>query len=149
MPSHSETRQLPYTPELMFDLVAAIENYPRFLPWCKAARIQSRTPHEVLADLIIGAGPFNEKFTSRVTLDRPRRIGVMYQSGPLSRLTNEWIFEPSGRRHCALSFAVDFDFKSPLLRSAMNLFFDQALKRMVAAFEAQAAKAYGGRRSLK
>ena len=115
MPSHSETRQLPYAPEQMFDLVAAIEDYPQFLPWCKAARIISRAPKQVTADLIIGAGPFNETFTSLVTLDRPRRIGVTYQSGPLSRLTNEWAFAPArgadGASACLVSFAVDFDFR--------------------------------------
>ena len=147
MPSHSETRQLPYTPAQMFDLVAAIEDYPRFLPWCKAARILSRDEGQVTADLIIGAGPFNEKFTSLVTLDRPGYIGVTYRSGPLSHLSNEWHFAPvrgaGGQPACAISFAVDFDFKSPLLRVAMNMFFDQALKRMVAAFEARAVAVYG------
>jgi coenzyme Q-binding protein COQ10 len=85
---------------------------------------------------------FQEKFTSSVTLDRPRRISVEYMSGPLSRLTNEWEFRraPGG---CELSFQVDFDFRSPLLRAAMEMFFDKALRKMVSAFEERAKELYG------
>ena len=42
MPTHAEKRVLPYTPEQLFDLVADIERYPEFLPWCVGARIRKR-----------------------------------------------------------------------------------------------------------
>ena len=127
----------------MFDLVADIERYPAFLPWCKDARILSRDQGVVLADLVIGYQFFHEKFTSEVTLDRPRAIGVHYRSGPLSHLSNAWEFAPKGRKGCEVSFHVDFDFHSPLLRAAMSVFFDKALSKMVSAFEARAKALYG------
>ena len=34
MPTHAEERVFPYTPEQLFALVADIERYPEFLPWC-------------------------------------------------------------------------------------------------------------------
>ena len=52
MPTHSETRFLPYTAQQMYDLVADVGSYPKFLPWNAAARIRSRLsgqPPEVLA----------------------------------------------------------------------------------------------------
>lgn len=143
MPKHQETRVLPYSVEQMFDLVAGIEHYPEFLPWCKSAHIQSRRKNMVVADLVIGYKMFQEKFVSEVTLDRPRSIAVKYRSGPMSHLSNEWEFAPKGRKGCEISFHVDFDFHSPLLRAAMNVFFDKALTKMVAAFEARAAQLYG------
>jgi coenzyme Q-binding protein COQ10 len=143
MPEHHETRLLPYRPDQLFDLVATIERYPEFLPWCKAARILSRDDHGVVADLIIGYKMFTEKFRSEVTLDRPHSIGVRYLSGPLSHLANQWSFKPVGRSACELSFHVDFDFRNPLLRSAMQMFFDKALMKMVEAFEARARDLYG------
>lgn len=142
MPKHQETRILPYTPEQLFDLVADIENYPKFLPWCKAARILDREAGIVTADLIIGYKMFHEKFRSIVTLERPEAIIVQYQSGPLSHLTNQWKFAPSGRGSCRLSFHVDFDFRSPLLRTVMEAFFDKALLKMVTAFEKRAKELY-------
>ncbi|MGB9151512.1 MAG: type II toxin-antitoxin system RatA family toxin [Alphaproteobacteria bacterium] len=143
MPKHQETRILPYSAGQMFDLVAGIEHYPEFLPWCKAAHILSRDKNKVVADLVIGYKMFQEKFISEVTLDRPHAITVQYRSGPLSHLSNAWEFKSKGRKGCEISFHVDFDFHSPLLRAAMSIFFDKALSKMVAAFEARAKEMYG------
>ena len=146
MPCHQETRFLPYSADQIYDLVAAIERYPEFLPWCKDARIVSREKDEVVADLVVGTTLLREKFTSTVTLDRPRAITVHYRSGPLSHLSNAWTFKPKagrgGSQGCEVSFQVDFDFRSPLLRAAMTVFFDKALAKMVAAFEARAKALY-------
>ncbi len=143
MPQHQEKRVLPYKPEQLFDLVAGIERYPEFLPWCKAARLLEIKGNVVTADLIIGYKMFQEKFTSVVTLDRPCAITVQYKSGPLAHLSNQWAFKPVGAGACDLSFHVDFDFRSSLLRSAMEIFFDKALLKMVAAFEQRAKALYG------
>lgn len=145
MPRHHENRVLPYKPEQLFDLVAAVDRYPEFLPWCKGVRILERNEGEIKADLIIGYKMFQEKFTSEVLLNRPHAILVKYMSGPLSRLANEWHFKPDGKGGCALSFQVDFDFRSPLLKAAMEMFFDKALTKMVAAFEARAQELYGNK----
>ncbi len=145
MPQHHETRILPYSAAQMFDLVADIEHYPDFLPWCKDARILSRKTDVVLADLVIGYKLFQEKFTSEVILKRPSAIIVHYRSGPLSHLSNAWEFKNvvGRKKACELSFCVDFDFHSPLLRVAMSLFFDKALSKMVEAFETRAKALYG------
>src|ERR1700728_4867829 len=78
MPIHAEQRVLPYTQEQLFALVADIERYPEFLPWCVGARIKERQANLVVADLIIGFKVFRERFTSRVVLDPPRKIDVTY-----------------------------------------------------------------------
>src|ERR1700758_3892513 len=111
MITHAEQRLLGYSPEQMFDLVADIERYPEFLPWCVGARIRERSPALIVADLIIGFRMFRERFTSRVKLYPPRRIDVAYTEGPFRYLDNHWIFErvPDG---CRLDFFVDFEFKS-------------------------------------
>ncbi len=93
MPTHAEQRVLPYTPEQLFALVADIERYPEFLPWCIGARIKERQPNLVVADLIIGFKVFRERFTSRVVLDPPRKIDVTYAEGPFRYLNNHWTFE--------------------------------------------------------
>ena len=99
MPTHAERQVVPYTPEQLFDLVADVGSYPRFLPWCVASRIRTRTDTELVADLTIGFGPFRESFTSRVTLDRPRRVTVKYENGPFRYLNNQWDFTAARHRH--------------------------------------------------
>ena len=98
MPTHAERQIVPYRPDQLFDLVADVGKYPQFLPWCVAARVRSRTERELVADLTIGFGPFRETFTSRVTLDRPQRVKVRYETGPFRYLNNQWEFAPASRR---------------------------------------------------
>ena len=142
MPKHKENRFLPYTPAQLFDLVADVDRYPEFLPWCKAARILERHDGMIKADLIIGYKMLQEKFTSLVALDRPEKISVEYLKGPLANLGNEWRFEPAPGG-CDLHFEVEFNFKSPLLGAMMEMFFEKALRKMVTAFEARAQELYG------
>src|SRR5271156_5234181 len=142
MPTHAEERVLPYTPEQVFDLVADIERYPEFLPWCVGARIRERRDNVILGDLLIGWRMVREKFTSRVTLDRPGRIDVEYAEGPFKYLKNHWLFErqPGG---CLVDFYVDFEFRSRMLQGVIAALFNEAVKRMVSAFEKRAKDLYG------
>ena len=142
MPTHAEERVMPYAPEQLFALVADIERYPEFLPWCVGARIREKKPDLVVADLIIGFRMFRERFTSRVALDRPRRIDVTYEEGPFKYLNNHWVFEPVPGG-CRVDFFVDFEFKSRLLQHLIELLFHEAVRRMVGAFEHRAEELYG------
>lgn len=144
MPTHAEQRVLPYTPEQMYDLVADIERYPQFLPWCLAARIRKRDGEVVVADLVIGFKMIRERFTSRVVLDRPRQIDVSYIEGPLRHLNNHWEFHPHPDG-CLIDFYVDFEFRSRMLQKLIGTLFNEAFRRMVAAFEARARELYGDR----
>ncbi len=145
MPTHAEKRRLPYTPEQMFELVADVEKYPEFLPWCVATRVRSRTSDGVVADMVIGYKAFRERFTSTARFDRPgMRIDVAYQEGPFRFLSNHWVFEraPNG---CAIDFYIDFEFRSGLLEKAITAVFNRAVSRMVEAFERRAKAMYGPR----
>lgn len=142
MTTHAEKRVLPYTPEQLFDLVAGVERYPEFLPWCTAARIRSRTDRLMIADMAIGFRMIRERFTSRVVLDRPHAIDVTYADGPFKRLTNRWRFLPMPEG-CEIDFFVDFEFRSKLLEKMIGLLFEEACRRMISAFEARAKVLYG------
>ena len=142
MPRHSETRFLPYTPDQLFDLVADVANYDKFLPWVVAVRVRSSSETETVADLVVGFNAFKERFTSRVIKDRPAKICVDYVEGPLKFLHNEWKFEP-GSGGTNVHFSVDFAFKSRLFESLAGAMFDRALRRMTGAFEQRAAALYG------
>ena len=82
MPTHAERKLLPYRPEQLFDLVADVGEYPKFLPWCVGSRILSRSEGELTADLTIGFKMFRESFRSHVLLERPNHIHVRYLNGP-------------------------------------------------------------------
>jgi coenzyme Q-binding protein COQ10 len=143
MPTHAEQRRLPYTAEQLFNLVADVERYPEFLPWCVGARIRERKDNILVADLLIGFKMVRERFTSRVTLDRPGRIDVAYSEGPFKYLNNHWIFLPQADGGCLIDFFVDFEFHSRMLQKIIAVLFNEAVKRMVSAFEKRARDLYG------
>ena len=143
MPTHAERRRLPYRAEQLFDLVADVERYPEFLPWCLGARIRERSNNTITADLLIGFKMVRERFTSRVILEPPGVIDVSYAEGPFRYLTNHWSFEPQPDGGCIIDFYVDFEFRSRMLQKIIEVLFNEAVKRMVSAFETRARKLYG------
>ena len=142
MPTYADRKLVGYTPEQMFDLVADVDRYPDFLPWCVGAKVKTRTETLLHADLTIGFGPFRESFTSRVELERPHRIRVQYENGPFRYLNNQWVFiaDPRGVQ---VDFWVDFEFRSRMLQRAIGVVFNEAVKRMVGAFLKRAREIYG------
>ncbi|WP_419808207.1 type II toxin-antitoxin system RatA family toxin [Sphingomonas sp.] len=144
MPSHHETRHLPYTPEQMYDLVADVRRYPEFLPWVSAMRVRQDGPTETLADMIVGFKGLRETFTSRVEKERPTRIHVDYVDGPLKHLRNDWVFRPEGQGGCAVDFTVDFAFKNRVFEMLAGQVFGVALRKMIGAFETRAGQLYDG-----
>jgi coenzyme Q-binding protein COQ10 len=147
MPRHSETKYLPYTPEQLFDLVSDVARYDEFLPWVVAVRVRSSSDKETVADLVVGFNAFKERFTSRVSKERPSRICVDYVEGPLKYLHNEWTFDPAPNGGTNVHFSVDFAFRSRLFETLAGSMFDRALRRMTGAFEQRAAALYGINRS--
>ena len=146
MPTHSETKILNYKPEQMFDLVADVNNYPKFLPWCSAARIHSRNMignNEVLsADLVISFKVFREKFASKVTLMRSdNQILTEYIDGPFKRMHSTWHFKGL---NCGseVSFYVDYEMKNAVLQKIVGVVFNEAMQRVLSAFENQAKARY-------
>lgn len=147
MPRHSETRPLPYTAQQMYDLVADVASYPEFLPWCAAARINSREDHgdhEVMtADLVISFKVFRERFGSRVELwPSEKRIVTEYLDGPFRYMKSNWHFTDT-EEGCEVAFDVDFEFKNAILQGIIGVVFNEAMHRIVRAFEARARKLYG------
>ena len=141
MPTHAEQRILPYRPEQLYELVAGVDRYPEFLPWCKASRITRREGNVFFADLVIAFKVFRERFSSKVTLHPQHKIDVEYIDGPFRYLKNHWQFEPHPEG-CLVDFYVDFEFRSKLLQNLIGLLFNEAVRRMVAAFETRARQLY-------
>ena len=146
MTRHGERRIVAYPPQQLFALAADVERYPEFLPWCLAARVRKREGNIETDELVIGFGPFREKFVSRVILAPDHASGPRIDTegidGPFRKLTSRWIFRPhpAGTQ---IEFELEFEFRSILLQQTVRILFAEAVKRMVSAFEARAAALYG------
>lgn len=147
-----QTRDVPHEAAQMFALVADVEHYPEFLPWCAGLRVRRRergVKGEIItADLIVAYKMFREQFTSRVTLDDEAcKIDVSYIDGPFRHLENEWRFEALPDGGSRIHFYIDFAFKNRLLEGMMNTLFSKAFERMVQAFVSRADALYGAKSS--
>lgn len=138
---HALVRQ---TPERMFDLVNDVEAYPRRFPWCAGARVLERDGEAALvARLDLRFAGMTQGFTTRNSLDRPRRLHMHLVDGPLRALEGEWTFTPLGDDGCRIALALDFDYSGRLAGTALRLGFQGLANRMVDDFCAAAAKTAG------
>lgn len=147
MPQFSTKRRVRHSAAHMFDLVADVERYPEFVPLCRSLKVRQRIlePEGVeilVADMTVAYKFIRETFTSRVTLDRPHRVKVRYETGPFRYLNNQWEFvaHPQG---CQVAFFVEFEFRSRILQAAIGVVFNEAVRRMVGAFNRRARQIYG------
>ena len=147
MPSIRETRDLPWSAEQMFDLVADVKRYAEFLPWVVATRVRSDGETEMVADMVVGFNALREKFTSRVTKLRPEMIDVDYVDGPMKELDNKWFFRSNPNGGCTIDFTVDFTFSSAVFEALAGKYLDRAFRKMISAFEDRAAALYGSNSS--
>lgn len=126
----------------MFALVADVERYPEFLPWCVATRIRSREENAFTADLIAAFAAFREQYTSRVKLDPEAKVIVIeYVDGPFDHLTNRWRFIAL-EAGCEIDFDIDFRFRSKTLDALISGVFTKAIRKMTESFEVRAHKLY-------
>ena len=140
--------EVPYTAEQMYALVADIERYPEFLPWCVALRVTGRRVADEIeflsSDMVVSYRVFREQFRSLVKLNRiSRRIDVEYVDGPFKSLTNSWRFQDSPDGGSTVDFSIAFEFRSLVLQATAQAVFEKAFLKMSDAFIERAQAVYG------
>jgi coenzyme Q-binding protein COQ10 len=148
MPSYATDRRVPHSAAEMFELVADVESYPRFVPLCERLVVRGRTKANgkdiLVADMTVSLKLVREAFTSRVTLDRAGlKITATYLDGPFRHLDNRWSFHPVSEHESVVHFSIDYEFRSRMLGAVMGAVFDRAVRKFADAFEARADEIYG------
>ncbi|XP_060636932.2 coenzyme Q-binding protein COQ10 homolog B, mitochondrial-like [Anolis sagrei] len=141
---YAEVRQLPYSVDQMYDIVADVGSYQRFVPWCTSSRVISHRNEFSEAELEVGFPPVVERYVSEISAVPNYQIRAVSKDGQLfQHLETLWQFKPGKADTCMLKFYVSFEFKSVLHSQLANLFFSEVVKQMVSAFEKRAEKLYG------
>jgi coenzyme Q-binding protein COQ10 len=146
---HHVSRQLPFTPDQLFQLVGEVACYPDFVPWITSmrtwnARSLGSGVDTVDAEAGVGFKFLKERFATRVRRDaQNRQIDVTLLSGPFKRLENRWRFLDAGHGCTRVEFDIDFAFKSRLLEALLTANFGHAVDRLMACFEARARSQFG------
>ena len=144
MRTHKETYNINANKETIFNVIANIENYPTFLPWCIGARITDKNHLSDIviqrAELVIAFKSFRESFFSDIQLNRKIwTINIQSNKKPFKSLKGQWIIKEKDN-HCEVSFEIEFEFKSIILEKIIGVVFFNAVKSIVKAFEEQCLK---------
>ena len=121
------------SPETIFDLVAAVEDYPRFLRGCVGAQVHRQDEHEALASLDLRGGVFRQRLTTLNRMERPHRLVMNLSEGPFRRLQGEWRFDPVGSG-CRVSLQMQFEFDSKAREMLLSQSFGALCDRLVQDF---------------
>ncbi|XAR61888.1 hypothetical protein NMG60_11016431 [Bertholletia excelsa] len=143
---YEERRVLGYSPEQLYNVVAAVDLYEDFLPWCQRSDIIRRHPDGSFdAELEIGFKFLVESYISHVELNKPKSIKTTAsESNIFDHLINIWEFNPGPNPGtCNLYFLVDFKFQSPLYRQMASMFFKEVVSRLVGSFHDRCRLVYG------
>ena len=146
---HTEQQTLGYSKEQMFEVVSRVEDYHKFVPWCKKSIVTMRTNDHLTASLVIGFPPiFGEAYNSHVVLFKPNIVTAVCTDMKLfHHLKTVWKFEDTeeldSAQACLVDFAVSFAFKSSMHSYLAQRFFDDVIKQNVNAFLTQAQNRYG------
>ena len=147
MPKQEESKTVNYSKDQMFDLVADIDRYDEFLPWCNNSKIINTSIKDdikiVIADLEIGYDQFVYTYRSEVKLHKDKsEINVRNLDGPFKYLENNWKFVTVNESDCEIHFKIDFELNITLFDILMRKFFDLAFQKMVDAFISRANEIY-------
>lgn len=132
-----------FTPEQMYDLVEAVEDYPSFLPWCGGATVLHRDERVTRATITIQYRGIRQRFTTENTKTRPVEMLIRLVDGPFSRLDGGWRFTGLAGRGCKVELNLHYQFSSRILEKLIGPVFSHIADTMVDAFARRAERVYG------
>lgn len=134
---------VPYSAEDMFLLVADVEAYPSFLPWCGGVEVHRREGDVVEASLELRVGKISRRFRTRNTMAPYERMELALMGGPFSHLAGGWGFRQLGDLGSKVSLDIEFEFDSRALDMMIGRYFEDICNKLVDAFTRRAVVIYG------
>ena len=144
----SEKRIVGYSQQKMFSVVADVEKYHQFVPYCRKSTVTLKEDCRLSANLVVGFQPFlNLAYTSHVNLLQPFLVTAVCRDVKIfDHLRTVWKFNPTKNQDpdaCLIDFAVSFSFKSSSHSLIARMFLDSIVKQNVTAFIDRAQHEYG------
>lgn len=133
---------LGYSARQMFDLVAAIEDYPKFLPWCGVVEIKEKHDNQVVASVGINYRGVRQSFTTSNTNIEPSEIRMKLVDGPFKCLDGVWSFKALREDACKIELDLHYEFSSALLAQLVGPVFGMIANSMVDSFCKRAEAVY-------
>jgi ribosome-associated toxin RatA of RatAB toxin-antitoxin module len=141
--SISKTALIPYSAAKMYDLVADVDAYQDFLPWCGGSKVLSKTEDEIKGQVDIQHLGLNKSFTTLNRMQKNKMIEMKLVDGPFKHLQGYWRFNALDENGCKISLDLEFEFSNKMMSMAFGPIFSQIANNMVDAFCQRAVAIYG------
>lgn len=125
---------VPHAAASMFELVNDVDSYPQFLPWCRSARLLSRTTEELCGEIEVAKAGVRQTFSTCNRLFPHERIEISLKEGPFRRLDGSWQFVALREDACKVMLTLNFEFSNILMDKAFGVVFEQIANTLVDAF---------------
>lgn len=133
---------MPYSPYQMFKLVADVEKYPEFMPWCSDSKVHSHHERGMQASITMKFSGLEKQFTTCNTHTKPTRIDLELVSGPFSQLTGYWEFQALPKKMCRVLVVMEYKFTSHFLEVLIGPAFKLIANSLIGSFTARAKVLY-------
>ena len=143
MPIVKKSALVRHSAEEMFDLVADVEGYPKFLPWCGSTQLLSKTDEQICGRIEVARLGIRQVFSTCNRIDPPRHMQIELMDGPFRKLSGGWTFTPLRADACKVELDLDFEFSGRLLDKAFGGVFGTIANSLVDAFCKRADEVYG------
>ena len=143
MPEVSRSVLVGFTPEQMFGLVDAVEDYPRFLPWCGGATVLHRDERITRAAIVINYHGIRQRFTTENAKREPAEMLIRLVEGPFRSLDGGWRFTGLAGHGCKVELNLRYEFSSRILEALVGPVFNHIANTLVDAFARRAEQVYG------
>ena len=131
-----------HSTEQMFALVDAVEDYPKFLPWCGGIDLLERTETSTSATLHINYHGLKQNFTTQNIKTFPNSMEINLKNGPFKHLDGSWRFTPLQADACKIEFRLHYEFASSFLEKIIAPVFNHIAATFVDGFVARADIVY-------
>ncbi len=142
MNSVSRSAIVTFSAKQMFDLVEAVEQYPRFLPWCSGTSVTFRDPEVTHATIHINYRGIKQSFSTKNQKKAPEQMHLQLIEGPFRSLDGEWLFTPLSNEACRIDFRLSYEFSNSLLEKLVGPVFGHIAGTMMDAFLKRANQVY-------
>ena len=124
--------------ERVYDVVADVERYPGFVPWCEHARVVERSDDGYVTQMRVAIRKVGFEMTTYTLTRRAESITVRLQQGPFRSLELDWTFTPLAADACRVGFSLSYEL-SPVLEGPLSTAVAElASRRIIDAFIARA-----------
>jgi len=128
------------TMSIIFNLINNIEEYPKFLPWCKKTEVTKESENSQIGKIFISKSFINWSFSTKNIIVRNKSISLSLIDGPFDQLDGSWNFKKIDDNNTLVSLEINYKFKNSLIELSIEPIFTTIMNSILESFVDQAFK---------